>query len=52
MDINVDLYFDDAYNEDNKKTHMSRIRKRIRDSSNPLELPNTAYVHMYICSEI
>lgn len=39
MDINPELFFDDD-DDSRKNTHMARIRKRIRDSSNPLELPN------------
>lgn len=45
MDVSVELFFDD--DEGTKKTYMTGIRKRIRNSCNPLELPDTEYVKFF-----
>ncbi|XP_036346014.1 putative nuclease HARBI1 [Rhagoletis pomonella] len=45
MDISVDLF----YNDENfgPKTDVLRIRKRLRDHSNPLELPSTKFISYF-----
>ncbi|XP_067628904.1 putative nuclease HARBI1 [Eurosta solidaginis] len=49
MDISIELFYDDE--SIGEKIDMQRIRKHLRDHSNPLELPSTKFVSYFRLSK-